>query len=127
MLFPFPETPAMTATQKKTRIVRSTASTSSTLRLDSGEVAHVGVDVPKASYRVAVVTDQRGLVATWTQPASPELLVGRLNPIRAGRPGRLRSRAHRLRPGPAAPGRRLPRRGDRPVEDPHHAGPGGQE
>jgi transposase len=51
------------------------------LRLDPGEIAHVGVDVHKASYHVAVVTDQRGLVATWTQPASPDLLVDRLEPI----------------------------------------------
>jgi transposase len=67
----------MTATQS-TRIVRPT---SSTLRLDTGESAHVGVDVHKASYHVAVVTDRRGLVATWTQPANPDLLVARLSPI----------------------------------------------
>ena len=65
----------MTATKKTPRIVRPA---SSTLRLDTGEVAHVGVDAHKASYHVAVVTDRRGLVATWTQPASPELLVERL-------------------------------------------------
>lgn len=69
----------MTATQKKTRIVRPA---SSTLHLDTGEIAHVGVDVHKASYHIAVVTDLRGLVASWTQPASPELLVERLDPIR---------------------------------------------
>jgi transposase len=68
----------MTATKKTPRIVRPA---SSTLRLDTGEVAHVGVDAHKASYHVAVVTDRRGLVATWTQPASPELLVERLKPI----------------------------------------------
>src|SRR5512144_3102310 len=67
----------MTAT-KKTRIVRPA---SSTLHLDPGETVHVGVDVHKASYHVAVVTDLRGLVATWTQPASPDLLVERLKPI----------------------------------------------
>jgi len=67
----------MTAT-KTTRTVRLT---SSTLCLDPGEVAHVGVDVHKASYHVAVVTDLRGLVATWTQPADPDLLVERLRPI----------------------------------------------
>jgi transposase len=71
----------MTATQK-IRNGRSTPSTSSTPRLDSGEIAHVGVDVHKASYHVAVVTDLRGLVATWTQPADPDLLVARLGPIR---------------------------------------------
>jgi transposase len=67
----------MTAT-KKTRTVRLTTST---LCLDPGEVAHVGVDVHKASYHIAVVTDLRGLVATWTQPADPDLLVERLKPI----------------------------------------------
>ena len=70
----------MTAT-KKTRIARTTSATSSTLRLDLGEVAHVGVDVHKASYHVAVVTSLRGLVATWTQPACPDLLVERLKPF----------------------------------------------
>ncbi len=66
----------MTATRKA--IIRAS---SSTPRLDEGEVAHVGVDVHKASYHVAVVTDRRGLVATWTQPADPDLLVERLKPI----------------------------------------------
>jgi transposase len=64
----------------KTRIVRLA---SSTLRLDTGEIAHVGVDVHKTSYHVAVITDLRGLVATWTQPANPDLLVVRLKPIGA--------------------------------------------
>src|SRR5689334_7661862 len=71
----------MTATKKKIRVVRTNTSTSSPLRLDSGEVAHVGVDVHKASYHVAVVTDLRGLVASWTQPADPAPLVERLKPI----------------------------------------------
>src|SRR3954451_22803275 len=70
----------MTAT-KKTRIARTTSATSSTLRLDSGEVAHVGVDVHKASYHIAVVTDRRGLRATSTQPAGPDLLLEPLKPI----------------------------------------------
>src|SRR4051812_29618015 len=68
----------MTATRTKARIVRPT---SSTPRLDTGEVAHVGVDVHEASYHVAVVTDLRGLVASWTQPAGPELLIQRLSSI----------------------------------------------
>jgi len=71
----------MTASEKKTRIVRSSAPRSSALRLDTGEVAHVGVDVHKASYHVAVVTNLRGPVATWTQPASPDLLIERLKPL----------------------------------------------
>ncbi len=67
----------MTAT-KTTRIVRPA---SATTRLDTGEVAHVGVDVHEASDHVAVVTDRRGPVATRTQPADPDLLVERLEPI----------------------------------------------
>ena len=69
----------MTATGKS-RIVRLT---SSTLRLDPGEVAHVGVDVHEASSHVALVTDLQGLVATWTRPADPDRLVERLKPIAA--------------------------------------------
>lgn len=64
----------MTASQKKPRIARSAASSSSTLRLDIGETAHVAVDVHKASSHVAVVADLRGLVATRTQPAIPTCL-----------------------------------------------------
>jgi hypothetical protein len=70
------------AATKKIRIVRSTSPTPSTPRLDTGEIAHVGVDVHKASYHVGIVTDLRGLVATWTQPADPDLLIERLTPIR---------------------------------------------
>ena len=113
----------MTAT-KKTRIVRPT---SSTLRLDDGEVVHVGVDAHKATYHVAVLSDRRGFLATWVQPADPELLVAKLEPFRdAGRPGRLRGRPHRLHPDPPAPGRGPPGRGDRPVEDADAARAGGQ-
>src|SRR4051794_23924869 len=68
----------MTSTKKTLRIVRQASPVS---QLAEGEVAHVGVDVHKASYHVAVVTDLRGLVATWTQPADPDLLVERLKPI----------------------------------------------
>ncbi|HEY2158847.1 MAG TPA: hypothetical protein VGH33_24660, partial [Isosphaeraceae bacterium] len=52
------------------------------LRLDEGEMAHVGVDVHRASYQVAIASDLRGLVTSWTQPASPDLLVERLGPAR---------------------------------------------
>ena len=49
-------------------------------------------------------------------------------PIReAGRPGRLRGRADRLRPGPPPPGRGLPGRGHRPLEAARPGRPGGQE
>lgn len=69
----------MTATKKTLRIARQA---SSALQFAEGETAHVGVDVHKASYHIAVVTDLRGLVATWTQPADPDLLVERLGPVR---------------------------------------------
>jgi len=67
----------MTATEKPA----SSRSKSNELRLADGEIAHIGVDVHKANYHVAVVSDQRDLVATWVQPASPEALVERLAPI----------------------------------------------
>jgi transposase len=44
----------------------------------------VGVDVHKASYSVALFSDRRGLIATWVQPARPELLIERLRPLRGG-------------------------------------------
>jgi transposase len=52
------------------------------LRLAEGERVHVGVDVHKATYSVAIYGGDRGLLATWTQPAEPEVLLGRLRPIR---------------------------------------------
>ncbi len=53
------------------------------LRLADGGIAHIGVNVRRASYRGAVVTDQRDLVAAWLQPASPVLLVDRLASVAA--------------------------------------------
>ena len=47
-------------------------------------MVHVGVDVHKASYSVALYSDGRGLIATWVQPARPELLIERLRPLREG-------------------------------------------
>jgi transposase len=67
------------AATEKTRVVRPT---SSTIRLDDGEVLHVGVDAHKATYHVALLSDRRGLVATWAQPAHPGLLAERLTPLR---------------------------------------------
>src|SRR5262249_24114976 len=52
------------------------------LCLEEGEVIHVGVDVHKASYSVALYSVERGLLTTWTQPARPELLIERLQPTR---------------------------------------------
>jgi transposase len=66
----------MTATSK-TRVVRL----SSALKLDKSETVHVGVDVHKASYHVAVLSNQRGFITHWTQPADPQVLLDRLKPI----------------------------------------------
>src|SRR5512135_3939175 len=52
------------------------------VRLDQGEAVHVGVDVHKATYHVALDCGSRGLLATWVQPARPEVLIERLRPIR---------------------------------------------
>src|SRR3954467_11041164 len=54
------------------------------LRLEEGEAVHVGVDVHKASYSVALFSDGRGLIATWVQPARAEVLLERLRPLREG-------------------------------------------
>src|SRR5262249_5681346 len=54
------------------------------LRLEPGEAVHVGVDVHKASYSVALFSDGRGLIATWVQPARPEVLLEWLRPLRGG-------------------------------------------
>ena len=55
---------------------------SRSLALEKDEVVHVGVDVHKHTCHVAVLSDVRGFVTTWVQPASPELLVRRLRPVR---------------------------------------------
>ena len=98
------------------------------LRLEPGVAVHVGVDVHKASYSVALYSNGRGVLTTWVQPARPG------DPHRAaapgpggGRPSRLRGRAHRLRPGPLPPGRGLQGRGHRPLEAAGPGRPGGQE
>jgi transposase len=54
------------------------------VRLEPGEAVHVGVDVHKASFSVALFSDRRGLIATWVQPARPEVLIERLRPHREG-------------------------------------------
>jgi transposase len=51
------------------------------LRLEKGEAVHVGVDVHKHTYHVAVLSDVRGFIATWVQPADPDVLLRRLRPI----------------------------------------------
>jgi transposase len=52
------------------------------LHLEPGEAVHVGVDVHKATYHVAVYSGSRGLIATWVQPAQAGSLIERLRPIR---------------------------------------------
>src|SRR4029450_7609918 len=54
------------------------------LHLEEGEAVHVGVDVHKASYSVALFSEARGLITTWVQPGRPELLLERLRPLRQG-------------------------------------------
>src|SRR4051812_46003475 len=66
----------------KARRLSVVRNSSDALRLDQGEAVHVGVDVHKATYHVAVFSGSRGLLATWVQPARPELLIARLGPIK---------------------------------------------
>ncbi len=54
------------------------------LPLEPGEAVHVGVDVHKASYSVALYSEGRGVLTTWVQPARPEVLLERLRPYREG-------------------------------------------
>jgi transposase len=68
-------------TDTKARKLSVVRNSSDALRLDQGETVHVGVDVPKATYHVALSSGTRGLLATWVQPARPELLRERLAPI----------------------------------------------
>src|SRR4051812_37891693 len=69
-------------TTKATRKLSASRTSADPIRLEPGEAAHVGVDVHKATYHVAVLGDRRGLLATWVQPARPEALAERLGPIR---------------------------------------------
>lgn len=66
---------------RKLKIVRTS---NPPLRLEEGEAIHVGVDVHKASYSVALYSDGRGLITAWIQPARPEVLLERLRPVREG-------------------------------------------
>ena len=68
----------------KTRTPSIARPTAAPLRCEPDEAIYVGVDVHKATYHVALLSDRRGLVATWVQPARPELLVERLAPLRQG-------------------------------------------
>jgi transposase len=69
-------------TGNTTRTPATVRPSTAPLYCEPGEVIHVGVDVHKATYHVAVLSDRRGLLATWVQPARPELLAERLTPLR---------------------------------------------
>jgi hypothetical protein len=62
----------------KTRKLTLVRKPNEPIRPEEGEAVHVGVDVHKASYSVALFSDRRGLITTWVQPARPEVLIGRL-------------------------------------------------
>src|SRR3954452_20542005 len=68
-------------TDTKARKLSVVRNSSDALRLDQGETVHVGVDVHKATYHVAIYSGPRGILTTWVQPARPELLLERLAPI----------------------------------------------
>ena len=70
----------------KTRKLTIVRTPTHPLRLEPGEAVHVGVDVQKATSSVALSSDGRGLLATWVQPARPEVLIERLSPVREGKP-----------------------------------------
>jgi transposase len=52
------------------------------IHLADGEMIHVGTDVHKKTYHIALHSVQRGPLATWVQPASPDVLLQWLRPIR---------------------------------------------
>jgi transposase len=52
------------------------------IRLKDGEKVFVGADVHRKTYAVAMWSDSRGMIHRWTQPAAPDVLVRRLEPIR---------------------------------------------
>src|SRR4051812_34156720 len=68
-------------TDTKPRKLSVVRNSSDPLRLDQGETVHVGVDVHKATYHVAVYSGSRGVLATWVQPARPQLLLERIATI----------------------------------------------
>lgn len=52
------------------------------IRLEKGEKVFVGADVHRKTYAIALWSDRRGLIHHWTQPADPDVLARRLEPIR---------------------------------------------
>ena len=53
------------------------------INLLKGERLFVGIDAHKSTFSVAIWSDQRGLIATWSQPAHHEVLIMKLSPIAA--------------------------------------------
>ena len=53
----------------KTRRLSVVLTPTHPLRLEPGEVVHIGVDVHKVSSSVALYSDGRRLLVTWAQPA----------------------------------------------------------
>src|SRR3954468_16282761 len=74
--------PPEAMTMAKDRTTPAVRDTDSPVRLDAREVVHVGVDVHKATYHVALYSTTRGALTTWVQPARPEVLVDKRPPIR---------------------------------------------
>jgi hypothetical protein len=69
-------------TRNTTRTSSAVQPVTAPLRCEPDETLHVGVDVHKATYHLAIVSGRRGLLTTWVQPARPELLAERLTPLR---------------------------------------------
>jgi transposase len=67
------------STSRTIKIERTPAES---IRLADGEMIHVGIDVHKKTYHVAVHSTLRGALTTWVQPASPDVVLGWLRPIR---------------------------------------------
>ena len=113
------------AATKTTRIVRPTSSTLRLERARSSTSASTSTRRPTTSPSSATAA---GSSPPGSSRPAPSCSLERLQADpRAGRPGRLRGRADRLRPGPPPPGRGLPRRGHRPLEDARRCRPGDQE
>jgi len=62
--------------------LRAIEGTGQAISLTPEEQVHVGVDVHKRSYHVALWTAERGWIATWVQPAGDQVLLARLAPMR---------------------------------------------
>ena len=55
-------------TRNQTRTSSTARAALDPLHCEPDEVIHVGVDVHKATYHVALVSDRRGLLTTWSNP-----------------------------------------------------------